>query len=654
MSVTDEVKDRLDAVEVIGETVKLRKSGKNYTGFCPFHPNTRTPAFVVFPETGTWRCFGACNEGGDIFSFVMKKEGWDFPEALRYLAGRAGVELKPLTPAEQEQRDAHERLRELLETAVAFFRHNLIDTPAGSSVLDYLHARGLTDHSLEIFEIGYSPQSWDASMRFLAERGYDEGDMLDAGMITERESGGYYDRFRHRIMIPIRDARGRMAGFGARIVDPENVPKFLNSPQTPIFDKGALLYGLDKARKAIRQEDQAVVVEGYMDVIGLYQEGFENAVSPMGTAITEVQLRRLKRYSRRIILALDPDVAGQRATLRGLTLAREALSKEKDPVFDARGLVGYEGRLDADIRVVTLPPGMDPDEVVVEDRDAWPELLDKAQTVVEFVLETLSEGRDLEDPKVKAEIARQVLPLIEDVSDSVEREAYRQILARTLMVDERALVDWRPRRPARGAARRPLQGGEARRAEGSLASAAPDRLERFCLGVLLRDPELLYRVDRMLQSLDLDRSSELDFTGSERRMMFRMVHQALEQEEEEPGEHWRNGLDEIFMGAAEGLLEDLEGIELDRPRMMEEVLANFLRLRKRNQDAELAHLQFQLQALQEGEDVEGEEPLREMGDLKQRVRRLAQDRARIDSAIGNRNTALDSVLFTRKAVGWDA
>ncbi len=654
MSVTDEIKDRLDAVELIGETVKLRKSGKNYTGFCPFHPNTRTPAFVVFPETGTWRCFGACNEGGDIFSFMMKKEGWDFPEALRYLAERAAVELKPLTPAEQEQRDAHERLRELLETAVTFFRHNLIDTPAGSPVLDYLHARGLTDSSLEIFEIGYAPQSWDASMSFLAERGFDQADVLDAGMITERESGGYYDRFRHRIMIPIRDARGRMAGFGARIVDPEAMPKFLNSPQTAIFDKGALLYGLDKARKAIRQEDQAVVVEGYMDVIGLYQEGFENAVSPMGTAITEVQLRRLKRYSRRIILALDPDAAGERATLRGLTLAREALSKDEDPVFDARGLVGYEGRLDADIRVVTLPPGMDPDEVVVEDRDAWPELLGKAQTVVEFVLETLSAGRDLEDPKTKAEIARQVLPLIEDVSDSVEREAYRQILARKLMVDERALLDWRPRRSARRSARRPLRRDEARREDERLASAAPDRLERFCLGVLLRDPELLYRVDRMLQSLELDRLSQLDFTGSERRMIFRMVHQALEQEEEEPGEHWRNGLDEIFMGAAEGLLEELEGIEFDRPRMMEEVLANFLRLRKRNQDAELGHLQFQLQVVQEGQDLEGEELLSEMGDLKQRVRRLARDRARIDSAIGNRNTALDSVLFTRKAVGWDA
>lgn len=651
MSVTDEIKDRLDTVEVIGETVKLRKSGKNYTGFCPFHPNTRTPAFVVFPETGTWRCFGACNEGGDIFSFVMKKEGWDFPEALRNLAERAGVELKSLTPAEQERQDAHERLRDLLESAVAFYRHNLLETPAGAPVLDYLHSRGLTDESLEIFEIGYAPQSWEAGMGFLAERGFEDADMLEAGMITARDSGGYYDRFRNRIMIPIRDARGRMVGFGARIVDPEDVPKFLNSPQTPIFDKGALLYGLDKARKAIRQRDQAVVVEGYMDVIGLYQAGFENAISPMGTAITEVQLRRLKRYSRRIVLALDPDVAGVQATLRGLTLAREALSKEGDPVFDARGLVGYEGRLDADIRIVTLPEGLDPDEVVVEDPGAWPELLDKAQTVVEFVLATLTRGRDLEDAKTKAEIARQVLPLIEDVSDSVEREAYRQSLARRLMVDERALLDWRPRSAS---GRRPSRVRAARSAEPAIASASADMLERFCLGVLLYDPELLYRVDRVLQSLELSRLSQLDFAGSERRMIFRMVHQALEQEDEEPGEHWRVGLNEILVEVAEGLLDEIEEIDLDRPRMMEDVLANFLRLRKRNQDAELAHLQFQFQMLQEADLEEGDEPLGEMGDLKRQVLRLAQDRARIDSAIGNRNVALDSVLLRGKAVGWDA
>jgi len=261
MSVIDEVKDRIDIVEVIGESVKLRKSGKNYSGFCPFHPNTRTPAFAVFPESGTWRCFGACNEGGDVFSFLMKKEGWDFSEALRILAERAGVELRPHGSAEQAVDEAHQRLRTLLEAVIPFYRHNLLQTPTGAPVLDYLLARNLSEHALEKFEIGYAPNSWDATLSYLMDKGYRQQELKDSGMVSERESGGVYDRFRHRIMIPIRDVRGRMAGFGARVVDPEDVPKFLNSPQTALFDKGRMLYGLDKARKAIRTTDQAVIVE---------------------------------------------------------------------------------------------------------------------------------------------------------------------------------------------------------------------------------------------------------------------------------------------------------------------------------------------------------------------------------------------------------
>ncbi|MGD8732555.1 MAG: DNA primase, partial [Anaerolineales bacterium] len=444
MSVVDQIKDRIDAVEIIGETVKLRKSGKNYTGFCPFHPNKRTPAFAVFPDTGTWRCFGACNEGGDIFSFLMKKEGWDFPETLRYLAQRAGVELEPRTPEQEQREEELERQREALEAAVTFFRHNLLQTPAGGAVLDYLHSRGLKDETIEFFELGYAPESWEALYAHLKERGFDEADIAEAGLLSERESGGYYDRFRHRIMFPIRDVRGGMVGFGARAVDPDGIPKYLNSPQTPLFDKGRLLYGLDKARKDIRKQDQAVIVEGYMDVIGLSQAGFMNAVSPMGTALTESHLRLLKRYSRRMIMAMDADAAGVQATLRGLEVARESLDRESDPVFNARGLVRHEGRLDADLRIVSLPEELDPDELVLEDPEAWETLIAQAQTIVDYVLDVLSNEYDLEDPKSKALIARQVLPLIEDVADPVERETYRQRLARRLQVDERALVHWRP------------------------------------------------------------------------------------------------------------------------------------------------------------------------------------------------------------------
>ncbi|HEX7974625.1 MAG TPA: DNA primase, partial [Anaerolineales bacterium] len=431
MSTIEDIKARIDIVDLVSETVQLRRSGKNYTGFCPFHANSRTPAFVVFQDTGTWRCFGQCNEGGDIFKYVMKKEGWDFPEALRYLADRAGVQLKAPTPEDQAAAEEHDNLRALLDEAVTFYRHHLRNTPAGQGALEYLRQkRSLSDETIESFGLGYAPHAWDTAAQHFKSKGYSEADLLASGLLTEREAGDgagaqerrVYDRFRNRIMIPIRDERGSMAGFGARILDPNDVPKFLNSPQTPIFDKGRLLFGLDRARKAIRNQDQAVIVEGYLDVIALHQAGFANTVSPMGTALTGHQLNILKRFSRRIILARDPDAAGDKATLRGLQLARQAMDHSQEPVFDARGLLGHEARLQADIRVTTLPDGMDPDEVVNRDPKEWERIIAEARPIVLHVMETLAADRDLDDPKVKSDIAAQVLPLVEDVPNPVERD----------------------------------------------------------------------------------------------------------------------------------------------------------------------------------------------------------------------------------------
>jgi len=627
MTVVDEVKDRVDIVSLVGETVKLRKSGKNYTGFCPFHPNTRTPAFVIFPDTGTWRCFGACNEGGDIFKFVMKKEGWDFPEALRHLAERAGVDLRPRDAGEGEAEEAHQRLRDVLEASVAFFRHHLVGTKAGAPILDYLHQRGLNDSTLEAFEIGFAPDAWEALRGFLHEKGFEDREQLEAGMLSERDGGGFYDRFRNRIMFSIRDARGRMAGFGARIVDPADVPKFLNTPQTPLFDKGRLLYGLDKARKAIRAMDQAVIVEGYLDVVALHQAGFANAVSPMGTALTEDQLRLLKRFTRRMVLALDPDRAGDQATLRGLTLARDALDREPDPVFDARGLVRYEGRLDADIRVVTLPENKDPDEVVGDDPTVWASIVEKAQPVVTYVVDVLARSRDVDDPKVKAEIARQVLPLIEDVANPAERDAHRQALARRLKVYERALDEWRPAPPRRGRREATSAAAGAERPAGPAVEAGAQ--ERFCLGVLLRKPEVLYRVDRELQTLELDRLSAQDFTGTERQVIFQAIRAALAQDELEPADHWREQLDQPLGEMGEALLREGVRADLEDPRTVDEVVAGFLRLRKGNLAAARAQLQFQLQAAQDGGELQ-------MVDLQREVVRITREWDRLDRALARR------------------
>jgi len=205
MTVVDDIKERVDIVEIVGESVKLRKSGKNYVGFCPFHQNTRTPSFVVFPDTGTWRCFGACNEGGDVYSFLMKKEGWDFKETLSYLADRTGIVLTPLSPEQEAAQEAHERLREALEAAVVYYRQQLLDSDAGRQVQAYLKGRNLQKPVLETFEIGYAPDSFELTGRYLSSRGFTEAELEEAGLLSRRDSGGTYDRFRHRIMIPIRD-----------------------------------------------------------------------------------------------------------------------------------------------------------------------------------------------------------------------------------------------------------------------------------------------------------------------------------------------------------------------------------------------------------------------------------------------------------------
>jgi DNA primase len=612
MSTIDDVKARIDIVDLVSETVKLRRTGKNYSGFCPFHPNSHSPAFAVFPDSGTWRCFGQCNEGGDIFKFVMKKEGWDFPQALKYLADKAGVQLVAPSPQAEEAAEEHERLRSLLEEAVVFYRHHLLNTPAGKTALDYLHHRQLTDQTIEVFGLGYAPESWDAALLHFRGKGYRPEELLQAGMATQRDhnaapgdsSGGVYDRFRNRIMFPIRDLAGKMVGFGARILNPTDTPKFLNSPQTPLFDKGRLLYGLDAARKAIRAQDQVVIVEGYLDVIALHQGGFPNTVSPMGTALTEDQLRLLKRFSRRIILALDPDAAGEKATLRGLEVARQAMDHADEMVFDARGLVRHEARLQADLRVTTLPEGMDPDEVVNRDPTEWQRILEAARPVVVHVMETLAAGRDLDDPKVRSEIASQVLPLIEDVPDPVERETYRQRLARLLHVDERALIGARPPAPHGRARRAPAPPSTSRSAPPVASVHNPTLVkEDYCLGILLRKPELIFVVDRALQEAGLGRFSAEDFRHTDHQVIFRIVQEATEQAEQEPAAYVPASLPEPLVELAARLAAGTGPDEPNQDRVVESLLRNILLLRDYYLKESLNQLRFLQEEIQDQGDL---------------------------------------------------
>lgn len=626
MSDIDEIKARIDIVDLVSETVQLRRTGKNYTGFCPFHPNSRTPAFVVFPDSGTWRCFGQCNEGGDIFKFVMKKEGWDFPEALKRLAEKAGIQLTQPSAQDQAQAEEYDNLRSILEEALTFYRHQLLNTSEGQKALAYLrNQRGLRDETIEAFGLGYAPHSWDVTLSHFKNKGVSETDLLAAGMVSERESGGYYDRFRHRVMFPIRDERGRMAGFGARILDPEDIPKFLNSPQTAVFDKGHLLYGLDLARRAIRLKDQAVIVEGYLDVIALHQAGFNNAISPMGTALTEQQLFLLKRFSRRIVLALDPDAAGDKATLRGLQIARQTLDRESDPVFDARGLLGYEARLKADIRVTTLPDGQDPDDVVNRDPQEWERILEAARPIVIHVMESLAKERDLDDPKVKSEIAAQVLPLIEDVPSPIERDTYRQRLARLLRVDERALYETAPVRA------KPRLTRQTRTAPSPQVLQKPQdsiyRLERHCLGLLLRQPTLLYQVDRQLQEAGLTRLSADDFQHSDHAAIASVFQESVDQDVAEPLNFVFNSLSLEMMDLADQLLEGTANLEISDERVLEDLMRGLLEIRRRRLRQHIDYLRYLMDEAQEQGDLKATQYIQTM---VQHTRTLSQ----INQAIG--------------------
>jgi DNA primase len=633
MSTIDEIKSRIDIVDLVSEAgVKLRHAGKNYTGFCPFHDNKHTPAFVVWPETGTWRCFGSCNEGGDIFKFVMKKEGIDFKEAIQKLAARAGVEIKEYHKESPEQREAYDNLRKLLEDAVVFYRSHLFNN---KEILNYLREkRGLTDTTIETFGLGYAPTGYDNALKHFVKRGYKDQELMDAGLLSMREHDlRTYDRFRNRIMIPIRDELGRIAGFGARIVDPNDVPKFLNSPETPIFSKGRLLYGLDRARKPIRAVDQAVIVEGYLDVIALHQAGYENVVSPMGTALTEDQLRLLKKFTRRIVLALDPDTAGQKAVLRGLEAARSAMDKEGELGFDARGLLRNEARLQADLRVASLPDDLDPDEIVARDKEEWARLIENARPIVTHVMETLAAGQNLNEPKIKNQIAAQVLPLIEDLPNPLERDTYRQALARMLRVDERVLMGTQAEGPRVKRSRGTSKSQVRESGKVTVAVSSTKAVEGYVIGVLFRKPELLYRLDRSLQELGLASLDGHDFEYTDHKLLFGYIRESVEQDKSEHHDFVVEALPESLQGLSRELLTQTANNETLDEKLLEELLRAIIKLRRTVAGENLNQLHFLQEEAQQDGDSRASfyqnvvlQHTRLLRDLDQARRRMLQKR----------------------------
>ena len=460
MSIIETIKAKINVVDEIGLVVALQKSGKALKGLCPFH-NERTPSFYVFAETQTWRCFG-CNEGGDVFSFVQKQQGLEFREALQYLAEKAGVSVDDFSGQDPEQaRETNavkERLRKLNEDALLWFHQMLLRSKEAAEARAYVQSRGISADTVVTFSLGYAPEQWDGLSRFLLGRGYTERELVNGGLARDRDGGlggsssGIYDYFRHRLIFPIRDMRGRVIGFGGRAFG-ENQPKYLNSPQTLLFEKNSVLYALDMARDTIKLAKQVVIVEGYVDAVIAHQHGTKQTVACIGSAITEKHIQQLKKLTRQVTLALDPDAAGASATDHGIQEALETFDRTIIPVplaaanhvagrrksYEARGMILLEEQVDAEINVLELRGRGDPDEVIRANPSVWDYAVSHPTPLMDHYFETRTADLNLREPADKTEAAKRLLPLIGMTPDRVKRDAYVRKLASMIRVEERSL-----------------------------------------------------------------------------------------------------------------------------------------------------------------------------------------------------------------------
>ena len=643
MSVTDEIKARIDAVDFISRYLPLQRAGRSFKACCPFHQE-RTPSFVVFPDSGTWRCFGACSTGGDIFSFLMQKENMDFREALQVLAQETGVQL----PEETDKGDTRERdlLYELNDRAALFFLNQLHRSQEGQAARDYLQRRGINAQVAAQFQLGFAADSWDALRDHLVEAGYSPDALHRADLVKHNlEHDSFYDSFRNRLIVPIHDRQGRVIGFGGRVLD-DSLPKYLNTAETALFHKSHVVYGLDRAYKAIRQADSVVIVEGYMDVIAAHQYGFENVVACLGTALTEEQLRQLHRYTDNFILALDADAAGQQATLRGLNQARHALKRKVKPVLTSIGKHHLEHRLSANLLIAKLPEGRDPDDIIRRNTGDWQHRINNAKPLVEYYFEMVANQYNLDSARGKGEAVAELTPLIAELEDETERQHNIEKLGklagfplhdRTIeqRVQAASYALQRPPNEARHRQRytRPQSGQSpeemdpqtppagtpqeefaGERAEDSLANGTPPasnleafgpatKLENSLLSHLIFDPDLLVWLREKTQELEIAPLSGKDFQQIEYQEIFEALHRFMASDE-----LWDIGIfQETLNPSYHEVLSQLTAQILTMPEQEQAVIQNaLLKLLIRLRDARLQEngsaMQFLLHDAQENED----------------------------------------------------
>lgn len=426
MDEIEQIKDRLDIVDVVSNYLTLKKAGTNLKANCPFH-NEKTPSFMVSPERQTFRCFG-CNEGGDIFTFIEKMEGVDFFNALKILAERAGVTLKSNSVKFGEQEfksDKKTRIYEINDWTKKLYHKILIDHPKAEKARKYIKNRGLNEKTVEEFEIGYAPNSWELLVNFLKKKGYEENEIAQAGVAIKNDKGGVYDRFRGRIIFPINNIMGLTVAFTSRILENDPPPaggqaKYINSSESPVYIKGKTVYGLDKAKMYIKEKDLAVFVEGNMDVIACHQAGFKNVVATSGTAITPEQLKILNRYASVIALSFDHDEAGETAMKRAVTLALQNDINTK--------IISIEG------------PYKDPDEAIKADSKNWQRAIDQSKPSLEYWIDLLVRKNPDLSVLTKKSIAKEILPVIKTIFSDIEKEYYIKYLAKKLSIAEKTIL----------------------------------------------------------------------------------------------------------------------------------------------------------------------------------------------------------------------
>lgn len=480
-SQTDEIKAKLSVEEVISGYLQLQKAGRNMKANCPFH-NEKTPSFMVSPERQMWHCFG-CGKGGDIFTFVMEIEGLEFREALKLLAEKAGIELKNTGYGNSDNKKGKNKLLEIIAVSEKFYEECL-KIKTGKKAYEYLKNRGLSKKIIEQFQLGYAPDSWDLLSEFLRKKGYAESDIFAAGMTVKKDRGGYYDRFRGRIMFPINNVSGQTIGFSSRVMpgQDESRAKYINTPETKLYNKSLTLYGLDKAKIAIRKNDLAILVEGNMDVIASFQAGVENVIAASGTALTVEQIRIIKRYTNNIAFSFDLDSAGISAANRGIEMAL------------AEGI---------NVNVITVPEGKDPADCVKNDPELWKNAVKNPKPIMEFYFDSVFIKYNPAKVEDKKKIAAELLNIIRKISNKIEQTHYLQILADKLNVNEKVLVETLDNIKKQ----EPIFRGRVEKSDDSKNLNITNRenqLQEKLLGLIILNPQIFEEVHSRLDGLFLN------------------------------------------------------------------------------------------------------------------------------------------------------